>query len=105
MIVVVFRNRLRPGDASAYGETAARMEELAREQPGFRSIKSFAAEDGERVTISEFDSLEAVNAWRANAEHLEAQRRGRTEFYAEYSLQTCELLRDIKFPSGDVPTR
>jgi heme-degrading monooxygenase HmoA len=97
MVLVVFRNRLRAGDPSAYAKTAARMEELSQQQPGFRSLKTFTAEDGERVTLSEFDSLDAVNAWRANAEHLEAQRRGRAEFYAEYSLQTCELIRDSKF--------
>lgn len=97
MFVVVFRNRLRAGDASAYRTTAERMEELARAQPGFRSLKSFIADDGERVTLSEFDSLEAVNAWRAQTEHLEAQRRGRDEFYAEYSLQTCEVTREAKF--------
>ncbi len=96
MIVVVFRNRLRPGDASGYSKTAERMDALARKQPGFRSLKTFAAEDGERVTISEFDSLEAVNAWRANLEHREAQRRGRAEFYAEYSLQTCEVVREAR---------
>jgi len=97
MVVVVFRNRLRAGDASAYRVTADRMEALANAQPGFRSVKSFTADDGERVTISEFDSLAAVNAWRAQLEHLEAQRRGRAEFYAEYSLQTCELIREATF--------
>ena len=97
MIVVVFRSRLRAGDTSAYEATAVRMDELAHQQPGFRSIKTFSAEDGERVSIVEFDTLEAVNAWRANAEHREAQRRGRSEFYADYSLQTCELIREAKF--------
>ena len=97
MVVVVFRNRLRAGDASAYRATAERMDALARAQPGFHSLKTFTADDGERVTLSEFDSLAAVNAWRANAEHLEAQRRGRDEFYAEFSLHTCELIRERKF--------
>jgi heme-degrading monooxygenase HmoA len=97
MVLVVFRNRLRD-PAPGYEQTAARMVELAQQQPGFRALKTFAAEDGERVTISEFDSLAAVDAWRANLEHLEAQRRGRSEFYAEYSLQTCELIRESDFP-------
>jgi heme-degrading monooxygenase HmoA len=105
MIVVVFRNRLRAGDSSAYAATAARMDALAHAQPGFRSIKTFAAPDGERVSIAEFDSLEAVDAWRANLEHAEAQRRGRAEFYAEYSLQTCELVRDRKFSRDDPAPR
>jgi heme-degrading monooxygenase HmoA len=97
MIVVVFRNRLRDGDPAAYAETGKRMEELARQQPGFVSLKTFTAADGERVTISEFESLSAVSAWRGQLEHLEAQRRGRAEFYAEYSLQTCDLIREAKF--------
>lgn len=97
MVLVVFRNRLRAAEVPGYEEMAARMVELARQQPGFRALKTFASDDGERVTISEFDSLEAVNGWRANLEHLEAQRRGRSEFYAEYSLQTCELIRDVRF--------
>jgi heme-degrading monooxygenase HmoA len=97
MFLVVFRNRLRGGNPAGYEATAKRMVELATQQPGFRAIKTFVAEDGERVTISEFDSLDAVNAWRAHAEHLEAQRRGRSEFYAAYTLQTCELVREAKF--------
>jgi heme-degrading monooxygenase HmoA len=97
MVVVVFRNRLRGGSPPGYEETAQRMLALAQQQPGFRAIKTFTAEDGERVTLSEFDSLDAVDAWRANAEHLEAQRRGRAEFYAEYALQTCVLVRELKF--------
>ena len=99
MVLVIFRSRLRGANPAGYETTAARMVELAQRQPGFRAIKTFTADDGERVTISEFDSLEAVNAWRANVEHLEAQRRGRAEFYAEYSLQTCELVRETRFPT------
>ena len=48
MFLVVFRNRKRAGlDQAAYGADAARMEELARAQPGFLSFKSYVAEDGE----------------------------------------------------------
>ena len=60
MIIGIFRSRLRETQAqpgSAYGEVAERMEELARSMPGFRSVKSFAAADGERVTLFEFERL------------------------------------------------
>ena len=97
MVLVVFRNLLRGANPPGYEETAKRMVELAEQQPGFRAIKTFVADDGERVTLSEFESLDAVNAWRAQAEHLAAQRRGRREFYAEYSLQTCQLVRETQF--------
>ena len=87
MYLVVFRNRKRAElDAEAYGAAAARMEALARTQPGFRSFKSYTAEDGEVVAISEWDSEAAARAWGRHAEHAATQRRGRAEWYAEYTL-------------------
>ncbi|WP_394796735.1 antibiotic biosynthesis monooxygenase family protein [Armatimonas sp.] len=98
MIVTVFRNRLRPDATEAYAELAPQMVELAKQQPGFISLKTFTATDGERVTIAEFESDEAVLAWRNNAIHQNAQERGRTDFYAEYISQTCEVIRESRFP-------
>lgn len=97
MIVGLFRNRLRPEAGAAYEPTAQRMVELVEGMPGFRGIKTFTAEDGERISVFAFDTLEQVRAWREHPEHLEAQRRGRNEFYAEYELQICEQLRGTSF--------
>jgi heme-degrading monooxygenase HmoA len=69
------------------------MLELASRQPGFVSIKTFAADDGERVSIVEFESEAAQAAWRAHPEHREAQRLGRERFYAEFEVVVCEPLR------------
>jgi len=82
MIVGIFRSRLRAGVHEAYGPVAERMEALARGMQGFLGIKTFVAEDGERVSLFAFESLEALDAWRTHAEHREAQRRGRETFYA-----------------------
>ncbi|MBB6053779.1 antibiotic biosynthesis monooxygenase family protein [Armatimonas rosea] len=98
MIITVFRNRLRPEATEAYAELAPKMVELAKQQPGFLSMKTYTAADGERVTIAEFESDEAVMAWRDNAIHQDAQERGRTDFYAEYVSQTCEVIRESRFP-------
>lgn len=97
MVTVIFLSRLRdPGDA-AYARLAPRMLELARGMPGFLSFKAFVAEDGERVSIIEFDSLAAAEAWRDHPEHRDAQRLGRERFYAEYRIQVCQPLRDYAF--------
>jgi heme-degrading monooxygenase HmoA len=96
-VVFVFRSRLRDDAGPDYGPMAKRMLDLAQAMPGFRSFKSFTAPDGERVMLIEFVSDEAVRAWRDHPEHREAQRRGRSDFYAEYRLQTCELLRESAF--------
>ncbi|HEX7945206.1 MAG TPA: antibiotic biosynthesis monooxygenase, partial [Phenylobacterium sp.] len=72
MFLVVFRNRKRADiDGPAYGAEAERMEELARVQPGYLSFKSYTAEDGEVVAISEWESEEAARAWGRHIEHAE----------------------------------
>lgn len=76
-----------------YSAVASRMSALAQEMPGYRSHKTFTADDGERVTIVEFETMEAQRAWRENAEHVEAMRRGRESFYSEVRVQVCEVLR------------
>jgi len=90
MFLVVFRNRKRDAiDADAYGADAARMEELAREQPGYLSFKSYVAEDGEVVALSEWIDEAAARAWGRHAEHLAMQGKGRDSYYASYTLFAC----------------
>ncbi len=97
MIVALFRSRLRSGQNEEYRAVATRMLDLARAMPGFVNFKSFSAEDGERVSLVEFESIATLEAWRDHPEHLEAQRAGRERFYSEYRLQVCELVRDYGF--------
>lgn len=97
MTVIVFRNRLAPDAPASYGPRAAEMFGYAHKMPGFRSFKMFAAEDGERLALIEFESEAHSRAWRDHAEHRKAQQEGRDLYYAEYSLQICEVLRESRF--------
>jgi heme-degrading monooxygenase HmoA len=94
MIVTVFRSRVRPEAQQEYLQWVARIAALAKTMPGYISHKGFTAEDGERVTIVEFESEEAQRAWRLQPEHAVAQKKGRQEFYSEYRLQICTVLRE-----------
>ncbi len=87
MYLVVFRNRKRADiDAVAYAGDAQAMEQLARTQPGFLGFKSYTADDGEVVALSEWQDEAAALAWRRMAEHAEVQDRGRAEYYESYTL-------------------
>ena len=97
MIVTVFRSRLMPGVRDEYVALVNRMNELAATMPGYISHKGFFADDGERVTIVEFESEEGMHAWRTHPEHIKAQRLARQRYYAEYHIQICELTRDAHF--------
>jgi len=98
MILTVFRSRLRDDHRDAYNALAPRISELARSMPGYRSHKVFTAEDGERVTIVEFADEASQRAWATQVEHVAAKARGRAEFYSEYSLQICQVVRESRFP-------
>ena len=87
MFLVVFRNRKRADiDAAAYHADADAMWHLAKEQPGYLSFKSYTAEDGEVVAISEWVDEAAALAWRRVAKHAEMQAKGREEYYEDYTL-------------------
>jgi len=104
MIVTVFRSRLRPGVRDEYVALVDRMEQIARTMPGYISHKGFFADDGERVTIVEFEHEDGLRAWRTNSEHLAAQKLARQKYYTEYHVQVCTLDRESKFKAPEAAT-
>ena len=78
-------------------EWTARMSELAKGMPGYISHKGFLADDGEKVTIVEFENEETQRAWAHYPEHVDAKKKGRADFYSEYKIQTCSVLRESRF--------
>lgn len=85
MVTTVFRSRLRDEGSEEFLALAERMLEIARSMPGFISYTNFRSADGERVSIIEFESAGALQAWRTHPEHAAAMQRGRESFYEEYS--------------------
>lgn len=103
MIVTVLRTRLNPGVQDEYGPTAARISELAQAMPGYISHKGFVADDGERVTIVEFESEDALHKWRIDPEHRAAKKRGFDSFYSEFKYQICRVIRERAWAAGVPP--
>jgi heme-degrading monooxygenase HmoA len=91
MIVTVFRSRLMPGLKDDYVALVDRMQQIAKTIPGYISHKGFWSDDGERVTIVEFEHEEGQQAWRTHPEHVKAQREGRLKYYSEYDIKVCEV--------------
>ena len=97
MIVTVFRSRVMPGLQDEYVALVERMRQIAVTIPGYISHKGFWADDGERVTIVEFEHEEGQRAWRMHPEHIEAQRQGRLKYYSAYDIQVCSVMHDAHF--------
>lgn len=94
---VIFTSLRTDVEAQAYEEAAERMAELAAQQPGYLGIES--AREGLGVTVSYWEDDAAAVAWKRVAEHLAAQRRGRTSWYADYQVRVATVTRSYG-PSG-----
>lgn len=75
-----------------YAQMAGKMVQLAAEQPGFLGMES--ARDGLGITVSYWDSLEAIKNWKNNLEHLEAQKLGHEKWYSSFKTRISKVERD-----------
>ena len=91
---VIFSSRLTKR-SEGYGAMAVKMQELAKTQPGYLGFESAREEIG--ISISYWDSLEAIAAWKANIEHEAAQVLGIKEWYQWYKVRICEVQREYDF--------
>ncbi|MEE1961428.1 antibiotic biosynthesis monooxygenase [Allomuricauda taeanensis] len=91
---VIFTNLRTEGD-DGYAQMALEMEELAQQQPGFLGVES--ARDGMGITVSYWDSLEAIANWKANMDHIQAQRNGIKKWYSWYKTRICRVEREYEF--------
>ena len=91
---VIFTS-IRTEAEEGYADTAKRMAELAAQQPGFLGVESARNEVG--ITVSYWESLEAIKNWKNNAEHLIAQQSGKDIFYTHYKTRVAKVERDYDF--------
>jgi len=91
---VIFTN-IQAQDTNGYAEMAQSMEELAKQQPGFLGLEH--AREELAITISYWESLEAIANWKANLDHLDAQRQGKERWYEWYKARICRVEREYEF--------
>ena len=91
---VIFTSQRTEGD-HGYAEMAELMETFAKTQEGFLGIESARDEIG--ITVSYWQSLEAIKNWKQQSEHLIAQKKGRTDWYSYYKVRICKVEREYEF--------
>jgi heme-degrading monooxygenase HmoA len=91
---VIFTSVRTPGD-EGYSDMAVEMEKLAQQQEGFLGVESARNEVG--ITVSYWQSAEAIRNWKANARHLFAQQQGRDKWYQNYKVRICLVEHDYSF--------
>ncbi|HUR45545.1 MAG TPA: antibiotic biosynthesis monooxygenase [Candidatus Saccharimonadales bacterium] len=84
---------LRTEGERGYSGMAERMAQLASGQPGFLGVESARGENGLGITISYWQSQEAIVGWKAHAEHKIAQETGHKVWYSDYSVRIAKVER------------
>ena len=91
---VIFTSLRNDGD-QGYIAMAEEMDKLSQQQEGYLGIESARNELG--ITVSYWRSLEDIKNWKANAQHLFAQKQGREKWYEHYKVRICKVERDYEF--------
>jgi heme-degrading monooxygenase HmoA len=93
---VIFTTQRTEGE-HGYEEMATRMVELAAKQPGYLGVESVRDDQGVGITVSYWESLDAIRNWKRNEEHLVAQSKGKSEWYNRFQLRICKVEREYGF--------
>jgi len=96
-VAVIFTSRRTARDEAGYAAAAARMEELAAEQPGFIGIESARGADGTGITVSYWATDADARTWKQHSEHLVVQQSGRERWYEWYRLRVATVEREYSY--------
>ncbi|WP_395042843.1 antibiotic biosynthesis monooxygenase family protein [Flavobacterium sp.] len=78
-----------------YAIMATKMENLAKLQDGFLGVESARNEIG--ITVSYWKDLESIKNWKQNLDHLEAQTKGISTWYENYTVRIALIEREYSF--------
>lgn len=81
-------------NTEGYTEMANQMESLAKQHSGFLGIESARNDIG--ITVSYWESLEAIKNWKQQTDHLVAQQKGRDHWYNWYKVRICKVEREYE---------
>jgi heme-degrading monooxygenase HmoA len=97
LLIILFRSKLTPEAGEDYQRMNEELESLVRKSPGFIDVKSFKAEDGERLTVVWWKDRESLREWRELPRHREAQATGRKRWYEYYQMEVAAVERTASF--------
>ncbi|EPE1852402.1 antibiotic biosynthesis monooxygenase family protein [Cronobacter dublinensis] len=103
MIAVLFEAQALPQAQQRYFDLAAGLRPLLADAPGFIDLERFqslAAPD-RFLSLSWWESEEAVRQWKGNLMHQAAQQEGKERIFAHYRIRVAQVLRDYSSDTKD----
>lgn len=106
MIAVIFELEPRADQAPRYFELANALKGSLTNVEGFISIERFESltQPGRYLSLSFWESEQAVQNWRNQQAHRMAQQEGRSQIFSDYRLRVACVIRDYGLSSrGQTP--
>ena len=91
---VIFTSTRTIGD-NGYSKMAEKMLSLASKSDGFLGVEDAREDIG--ITVSYWKDEKSIQAWKANIEHLSAQKLGREVWYKSFKTRIAKVERDYEF--------
>ena len=90
MYAVIFKAKTKKLDDD-YFKMAKRMRELAISEYGCQEFTA-VTEGSDEIAISYWESLEHIEKWKENSEHLVAQKLGMDKWYENYTVEIMKII-------------
>ncbi|WP_105631557.1 antibiotic biosynthesis monooxygenase family protein [Cronobacter dublinensis] len=103
MIAVLFEAQALPQAQQRYFDLAAGLKPLLADAPGFIDLERFQSltAPDRFLSLSWWESEEAVRQWKGNLMHQAAQQEGKARIFAHYRIRVAQVLRDYSSDTKD----
>ena len=97
MVIVIFEFEPEPQFEDRYFELASLLREEVEKIDGFISVERFESisNPGCYVSLSTWQDMAAVNRWREQLDHSQAQNEAKSrKLFLNYRIRVAEVVRD-----------
>ena len=90
---VIFASKRQDANSDLYYQHNNELVEKIKSLAGYLKHTSIRnPETREGITVAYFDSLEAIDKWRRDEEHMAAKNLAKSHFYENYSIEITEVV-------------
>ena len=102
MYVVIFEVEVKEEGKEQYLKIAGKLKEQLVKMDGFLSIERFQSlvDEGKILSLSFWESKEAIALWKSNLDHINAQTKGRSSLFKDYRIRIAEVQKDYTMESS-----
>ena len=103
MYAVIFEVKVKADGKDEYLSIASKLKEQLINMEGFISIERFSSlvEEGKILSLSFWEDEEAINNWKSNLDHIQAQTKGKNQLFEGYRIRVAKVVKDYTLESSE----